>query len=432
MSHPRPKPGLRARVNTAPLLKQLGPGLITGAADDDPSGIATYSQGGAQFGFNLLWTMLLTFPLMVAIQMVSALIGRVTGRGLAYNMGQVMPRSLVLGLLVLLFVANTINVGADLAAMGESARLVTGINQHAATLFFAMLSLGLQLFIPYRRYARLLTVLTFSLLAYVALLFFIHLDWAAIGAGLIGLHPNLTDAAATTIVAIFGTTISPYLFFWQSAQEVEEVDQKPDEHPLLDKPDQAEEAIARIRVDTIAGMSVSNLIAIAIMIATAATLHAHGVTNINTAADAANALKPIAGRFAFALFGLGIIGTGLLAIPVLAGSAGYAVAEALDWKTGLDNMPWQARGFYSVIGAAVFLGLAIDWSPLDPIKALYWSAVLNGVIAVPMMAALMYVACSRRKMGDFRAGWVLGGLGWLSTAVMAAATVTMIYVSFRK
>jgi NRAMP (natural resistance-associated macrophage protein)-like metal ion transporter len=431
MSNPRPKPGLRARVNSAPLLKQLGPGLITGAADDDPSGIATYSQGGAQFGFNLLWTLLLTFPLMVAIQMVSALIGRVTGRGLAHNMGQVMPRSLVLGLLALLFIANTINVGADLAAMGESAKLVTGINQHVATLFFAFFSLGLQLFIPYRRYARFLTVLTFSLFAYVVLLFFIHLDWMAIGAGLIGLHPNLTNDAATTIVAIFGTTISPYLFFWQSSQEVEEVDQHSDRHPLIERPQEGPAAIARIRIDTISGMAVSNLIAIAITIATAATLHAHGVTNINTAADAASALKPIAGRFAFALFALGIIGTGLLAIPVLAGSAGYAVAEALDWKSGLDNMPWQARGFYSVIGAAVVLGLGIDWSPLDPIKALYWSAVLNGVIAVPMMAALMYVAGHRGKMGKFRVGWVLGGLGWLSTAVMAAATVTMIYVSFK-
>lgn len=431
MSESRPKPGLRSRVHRAPLLKQLGPGLITGAADDDPSGIATYSQGGAQFGFNLLWTLPLTFPLMTAIQMVSALIGRVTGRGLAYNMGQVMPRPLVLALLALLFIANTINLGADLAAMGEAAKLVTGINQHAATLIFALLSLGLQLFIAYRRYARLLMVLTFSLYAYIAVLFFLHLDWADIGAGLVGLHPNLTGDAATTIVAIFGTTISPYLFFWQSSQEVEEVDQKPDEQPLLERPEQASAAIERIRIDTIAGMTVSNVIGIAIMIATAATLHAHGVTNINTAADAARALEPFAGHFAFALFALGIIGTGLLAIPVLAGSAGYAVADALDWKTGLDNMPWQARGFYSVIGAAVLLGLGIDWSPLDPIRALYWSAVLNGVIAVPMMAALMYVAGHRGKMGEFRVGWVLGGLGWISTAVMAAATVTMIYVSFR-
>jgi Mn2+/Fe2+ NRAMP family transporter len=431
MSDRKAKPGLRARVHGAPLLKQFGPGLITGAADDDPSGIATYSQGGAQFGFNLLWTMPLTFPLMTAIQMLSALVGRVTGRGLAWNMAQLMPRPLVMGLLALLFIANTINVGADLAAMGEAAQLTMGGNQHAFTLLFAVLSLGLQLFIPYKRYARFLTVLTFSLFAYVAILFLLPLDWKQIGAGLIGLHPDLTESAATTIVAIFGTTISPYLFFWQSAQEVEEVEQKPDEQPLIQAPKQAPQAIERIRIDTIAGMAISNLIALAIMIATAATLHQHGVTTINSAADAASALKPIAGRFAFALFSIGIIGTGLLAIPVLAGSAGYAVAEAAGWKSGLDNMPWQARGFYSVIGAAVVLGLGIDWSPIDPIKALYWSAVLNGVIAVPMMAALMFVASSRRRMGQFRAGWMLGGLGWLSTAIMAAATITMLYVSLK-
>ncbi len=425
------KPGLRSRMRSATLLKQLGPGLITGAADDDPSGIATYSQGGAQFGFNLLWTLLLTFPLMAAIQMVSALVGRCTGRGLAGNMSEVLPRPLVLGLLALLFIANTINVGADLAAMGAAAKLVTGLNQHAFTLFFAFLSLGLQLFIPYRRYARLLTVLTFSLFAYVAILFFLPLDWSEIGAGLIGLHPDLSESAATTIVAIFGTTISPYLFFWQSAQEVEEVGQNKHEHPLLERPREAPRAIRRIRLDTITGMAMSNLIALAIMIATAATLHSHGVTTIDSAADAASALKPIAGDFAFALFAVGIIGTGLLAIPVLAGSTGYAVAEAAGWKTGLDNMPWEARGFYMVIGAAVLLGLGIDWSPIDPIKALYWSAVLNGVIAVPMMAALMFVASSRKKMGQFRAGWLLGGLGWLCTAIMAAAAITMIYVSLK-
>ncbi|MEI7791430.1 MAG: divalent metal cation transporter [Alphaproteobacteria bacterium] len=427
----RTPPDLRTRVHSAPLYKQLGPGLITGAADDDPSGIATYSQAGAQFGFHLLWTMLLTFPLMAAIQMVSALVGRVTGRGLAYNMGQVLPRPLVLGLLALLFIANTINVGADLAAMGEAANLVTGLNQHALTIFFALLSLGLQLFIPYRRYACFLMVLTFSLFAYVALMFLLPLDWKQIGVGMIGLHPDLTESAATTIVAVFGTTISPYLFFWQSAQEVEEVDQNDDEHPLIERPREGPAAISRIRVDTIAGMLASNLVALAIMIATAATLHAHGVTDIQTAAQAATALKPIAGNFAFALFAIGIIGTGLLAIPVLAGSAGYAIAEAAGWKTGLDNMPWQARGFYCVIGAAVLLGLGIDWSPLDPIKALYWSAVLNGVSAVSMMAALMIVAGSKRKMGEFRAGWVLGGLGWVSTAVMAAAAITMIYVSLK-
>ena len=422
---------LPARLKGVTLLNQLGPGLITGAADDDPSGIATYSQAGAQFGFNLLWTLLLTFPLMVAIQMVSALIGRVTGHGLAKNMGDVLPGWLVTGLMALLFLANTINVGADLAAMGEAAKLVIGFGEHEFTIAFAVISLGLQLFIPYRRYARFLTVLTLSLFAYVALMFMIHLDWRAIGLGMIGLHADLSESAATTIVAIFGTTISPYLFFWQSAQEVEEVDQKPDEHPLVDQPEEAPAAIARIEVDTISGMLASNLIALAIMISTAATLHQHGITNINTAGDAAKALEPIAGRFAFGLFSIGIIGTGLLAIPVLAGSSGYAIAESRGWKTGLDNMPWQARGFYAVIGAAVLLGLGIDYSPIDPIKALYWSAVLNGVIAVPMMAAMMVVAGNKRKMGRFTVGPVLGGLGWLSAAVMAAATITMIYVSLR-
>ena len=425
-----PKSRLAARLHGAAALNKLGPGLITGAADDDPSGIATYSQGGAQSGFGLLWTLLLTFPLMVAIQMVSAEIGRGTGRGLAWNMGRILPRQVVGLLVALLFVANTINVGADLAAMGEATKLVTGWNAHAATIVCALVSLTLQFFIPYRRYARFLMVLTFSLFAYVALLFMIKLDWVAIGAGLIGLHADLSPGAATTIVAIFGTTISPYLFFWQSAQEVEEVDQRPDEHPLVDAPLEAPEELIRIRIDTIVGMLASNIIALAIMVATAATLHAHGVTNINTAADAAKALEPIAGRFAFALFSLGIIGTGLLAVPVLAGSSAYAVGDAWGWKTGLENMPWQATGFYAVIGAGVLLGLGIIWSPLDPIKALYWSAVVNGVIAVPMMAALMLVAGSK-AMGKFKVGPVLGGLGWLSTAVMAAAAITMIYVSLK-
>ncbi|MBV9548923.1 MAG: divalent metal cation transporter [Alphaproteobacteria bacterium] len=423
---PRPRSRLAKRLHGVAVLNQLGPGLITGAADDDPSGIATYSQGGAQAGFDLLWTLALTFPLMVAIQMVSALIGRVTGKGLAKNMTKVLPKQVVGLLVALLFVANTINVGADLAAMGEAARLVSGLNAHAATIFFALLSLVLQLFIPYRRYARFLTVLTFSLFAYVALLFLLKLDWAAIGFGLIGVHADLSPRAVTTIVAIFGTTISPYLFFWQSAQEVEEVAQHPEEQPLVQAPRQAPAAVERIRIDTFAGMFASNFIALAIMVATAATLHAHGVTQIETAADAAKALEPIAGRFAFFLFAVGIIGTGLLAVPVLAGSAAYAVGDAWGFKTGLDRMPWQATGFYAVIGAAMLLGLGLLWTPLDPIKALYWSAVINGVVAVPVMAALMIVAGSK-TMGNFKVGPLLGGLGWLSTAVMAAAAIAMIY-----
>jgi NRAMP (natural resistance-associated macrophage protein)-like metal ion transporter len=423
------KKGLGFRLSNIAPLNQLGPGLITGAADDDPSGIATYSQAGAQSGFNLLWTMLLTFPLMTAIQMVSALIGRVTGHGLARNMGDVMPRWLVTGLVSLLFLANTINVGADLAAMGEAAGLVTGLGSHAFTIGFAFVSLLLQLFIPYRRYARFLTVLTLSLFAYVAVIFFIHLDWRSIGLGLIGVHADLSRGAATTIVAVFGTTISPYLFFWQSAQEVEEVDHHKGSKPLVEAPRQARRAMSRIRMDTIVGMFISNLIAVAIMVSTAATLHRAGVTDIHTAADAAKALTPFAGRFASWLFALGIIGTGLLAIPTLAGSAAYAVGESRGWKIGLDFLPWQAKGFYAVIGAAIILGLTIDYSGFDPIQALYWSAVLNGVIAVPMMAAMMVVASHGRKMGHFRIGPVLGTLGWLSTAVMAAASIAMIVVS---
>jgi NRAMP (natural resistance-associated macrophage protein)-like metal ion transporter len=418
---------LRKRLHGATLSK-LGPGLITGAADDDPSGIATYSQAGAQSGYALLWTLPLTLPLMIAIQMVSAQIGRVTGRGLARNMLRVMPRPLVLGLLALLFAANTINVGANLAAMSEAAKLVTGLDGHWLAIGFAVVSLGLQLFIPYRLYARVLTVLTFSLFAYVAVLLMVPLDWGAIAAGLVGLHSHLDRTATTTIVAVFGTTISPYLFFWQSAQEVEEVDQKPDKRPLLEDPAEAPEALDRIRIDTFAGMIISNLIALAIMISTAATLHQHGVTNIGSAADAARALEPLAGHFAFALFAIGIIGTGLLSIPVLAGSAGYAVSETLGWKTGLDNMPWQARGFYGVIGLAMILGLLIGYSPIDPIQALYWSAVINGVTAVPIMAAMMFVA-GHRTMGEFRVGRLLGALGWLSTAVMGAAAAAMIYVA---
>jgi NRAMP (natural resistance-associated macrophage protein)-like metal ion transporter len=420
---------LRHRLRSIALGHQLGPGLITGAADDDPSGIATYAQGGAQFGFGLLWTLVLTFPLMAAIQLVSAHIGRITGKGLAHNMAQVMPRWVVTVLVALLFLANTINVGADLAAMGEGAKLVAGFGEHEFTIAFAVLSVLLQMFVPYKRYARLLTVLTLSLFAYVAVVFMIHLDWSAVGFGMIGVHAALTTAAATTIVAIFGTTISPYLFFWQSAEEVEELNHNASQKPLTEVPNQAKHAFARMRTDTLVGMAVSNIVGLAIMISTAATLHAAGKTNIETAADAARALEPLAGKFAFLLFSIGIVGTGLLAIPVLAGSAAYAVGETRGWKVGLDNKPWEAVGFYSVIGAAVALGLVIDYSGLDPIKALYWSAVVNGVIAVPMMAAMMVVSTHGKMMGKFTASLSLRVLGWASTAVMAAAAIAMTAVA---
>lgn len=411
------------RFRAIALFRQLGPGLVTGAADDDPSGIATYSQAGAQFGFALLWTMLLTYPLMTAVQLVSARIGRVTGKGLAQNMGEMLPGWLVTALVALLFAANTINIGADLAAMGDAAQLVVGRGGHFFTIGFALLSLTLQLFIPYRRYASVLKWLTLVLLAYVALVFIVRIDWAQAGRGLV--IPSVDAHSLTTVVAILGTTISPYLYFWQSAQEVEEVEQDDAAEPLVDAPEQAPRELRRIDIDTFGGMAVSNLVALAIMLGTAATLHDAGKTNINTAADAARALQPIAGDFAFAVFSLGIIGTGLLAVPVLAGSAAYAIGESRGWKCGLDYKPWEAIGFYTIIGVATVLGIAIDWSPIDPIKALFWSAVINGVVAVPIMAVMMLLASRRDAMGRFTASPALLGVGWAATAVMGAAAAGM-------
>jgi NRAMP (natural resistance-associated macrophage protein)-like metal ion transporter len=418
---------LRRRIRSIALFERLGPGLVTGAADDDPSGIATYSQAGAQFGYGLLWTMLLTYPLMTAIQLVSGQIGRVTGAGLARNMGRVIARPIVTGLVALLFVANTINIGADLAAMGAAAELLAGGGAHVFTIGFALVSLILQMFIPYKRYVRFLKWLTLVLFAYVAVVLVVKLDWRAVGLGLIWPGPGVfrSKEAIITVVAIFGTTISPYLFFWQAAQEVEDVDHNASAHPLKAAPEEARPELRRIRLDTFTGMAVSNLIALAIMIATAATLHAAGQAGIGTAADAAKALEPAAGPFAFLLFALGIIGTGLLAVPVLAGSAAYAVGETRGWKTGLDNKPWEAVGFYAVLGAATLLGVGIDWSGLDPIKALFWIAVINGVIAVPMMVVMMVIVSRRHEMGRFIAGPPLKVFGWLATAVMALATGAM-------
>ena len=413
------------RLRTAAVFQQLGPGLVTGAADDDPSGIATYSQAGAQFGFTLLWTMVLTFPLMVAVQLVAARIGRVTGRGLAANMEGVLPRPVVSLLVLLLFVANTINIGADLAAMGAGADLVLPFDPRVYTIGFALISLVLQLFIPYHRYARLLKWLTLVLLAYVAVVFSVKLDWAEVGRGLIQPRIEGGKAGVGLIVALFGTTISPYLFFWQSSQEVEEIGQHDNEHALREAPSEAKVQFGRIRFDTWFGMAASNLIALAIIIATAATLHAHGVDQINTAADAAKALRPVAGPFAFLLFSLGMIGTGLLAVPILAGSAAYAVGESRGWKIGLENKPWEARGFYAIVGLATLLGLAINYLGLDPIKALVWSAQVNGIIAVPIMAAMMLVAGRPHLLGRFTAGRLLLTFGWAATAAMAVAVLAM-------
>ncbi|WP_297506545.1 NRAMP family divalent metal transporter [uncultured Caulobacter sp.] len=421
---------LRRRIRSIALFEQLGPGLVTGAADDDPSGIATYSQTGARFGYGLLWTLLLTYPLMSAIQLVSGQIGRVTGQGLARNMAAVIPPWAVTGLVALLFAANTINIGADLAAMGAAGQLLAGGGAHLFTIGFALASLLLQMFVPYKKYVRILKWLTLVLFAYVAVALVVKLDWTAVARGLFIPDPRLfgSKEAITTIVAVFGTTISPYLFFWQSAQEVEEVAHDPKAKPLKQAPSQARPELKRLRLDTFFGMAVSNLIALAIMIATAATLHASGQHQIGTAADAARALEPAAGKFAFLLFALGIVGTGLLSVPVLAGSAAYAVGETRGWSCGLDHKPWEAVGFYAVIGAATVLGVAIDLLRIDPIKALFWSAVINGVIAAPMMVVLMLVVSRRDQMGRFIAGPLMKTFGWLATAVMAAATLAMVVV----
>jgi Mn2+/Fe2+ NRAMP family transporter len=414
----------QARARFGKSLEELGPGIVTGAADDDPSGIATYSQTGAQFGYALLWTIPLTYPLLAAVQLISAHIGRVTGAGLASSLVATFPKRVVGLLIGILLVANTINLGADLSAMAASASLVAGGGEHWFVIAFALVSVLLQLFIPYRQYARFLKWLTLSLFAYVAVILFVHVDWRAAMVGLVW-PANLGRSAVLTIVAVFGTTISPYLFFWQSAQEAEEIATDPSRRPLRDRGRGARAQFRRMRFDTLVGMAFSHVIALAIIIATAATLNPLGIVQIDSAAQAAEALRPIAGSFAFALFAIGIIGTGFLAVPVLAGSAAFAVAEIFGWKEGLEYKPQQAAGFYSIIVVATTTGILIDWSSIDPIRALFWSAVLNGLCAVPIMAAMMIVAHRRKVMGRFTERPLLMSFGWAATVVMAAAAIAM-------
>jgi len=405
--------------------RQLGPGLITGAADDDPSGIATYSQAGAQFGFLTLWTVVFTYPLMVGIQMVSARIGRVTGHGLASNIGRNFPRPVVYGIVLLLIVANTINIAADIAAMGEALQLVIGGPSHVYVVVFGVVSLLLQVFLTYQRYVRYLKWLTLALLSYVVLVLTIDIPWREVAAHSLTPHFALTAQYLTVIVAVFGTTISPYLFFWQASQEVEELDADPAAGALAHAPQGAEEHLRRIKIDTYLGMAFSNIVAFCIILGTAATLNAAGITDIQTSAQAAEALRPLVGDFAFLLFALGIIGTGLIAVPVLAGSAAYAVTEVFEWRRGLDLQLLEAREFYTIIALATLGGVALDFSPIDPIRALFWSAVVNGVIAVPIMVVMMLLADDAKVMGRFTVKRRLKALGWLATGTMAAAVAAM-------
>jgi len=406
-------------------LRKLGPGLVTGAADDDPSGIATYSQAGAKFGYELGWTVVLTYPLMVAVQMISARLGRVTGRGLADNIRKNFPAPVLYAVVIMLLVANTINVAADLAAMGQSLQLVVGGSVHVYAVLFGVVSLALEIYLPYRRYVTYLKWLTLVLFAYVAVALVADIAWSKALSGM--LWPNAIPSAdmLTVIVAVFGTTISPYLFFWQAAQEVEEVVANPKAHALKQSPSQARSQFRRINIDTYLGMGLSNSIALFIMIATAATLYQAGVGDIQTSAQAAEALRPIAGPFAFLLFSLGIVGTGMLAIPVLTGSAAYAVAETFGWRRGLDRKLREARRFYAIIAFATLGGAALTLSPIDPIRALFWSAVINGVISVPVLIVMMLLAGNARVMGQFVAGRTLRVFGWLATLVMAVAVCAM-------
>jgi NRAMP (natural resistance-associated macrophage protein)-like metal ion transporter len=408
----------------------LGPGLITGASDDDPSGIATYSQAGAQLGFSVTWTLLFTYPLMTAIQEISARIGRTTGKGIAANIRIHYPAWVLQAIVLLLLAANTVNIGADLGAMGDALGLLIGGPHLLYVVLFGAFCAALQIYVPYKAYASGLRWLTLALFCYFGTVLVVRIPWGEFARGFF--IPTFTRDAAfwTTVVALLGTTISPYLFFWQASQEVEDNDRSASREPLVEAPEQGKRELARIRIDTYIGMAFSNLVALAIMVTTAATLHATGVTNIETSTQAAKALEPVAGHFAFTVFTLGIVGTGLLAVPVLAGSGAYALAEAHGWPEGLARKPRKAVAFYTTIALAILVGALINFSPINPIKALYWSAVINGVVAVPVMAIMMMMTANRKIMGQFVVAGALRVVGWTATAVMAAAVVGMVVTMF--
>jgi NRAMP (natural resistance-associated macrophage protein)-like metal ion transporter len=403
-------------------LSRLGPGLVTGAADDDPSGIGTHSQVGAQFGYGLSWTFLFSFPLMVAIQEVAAEIGRVTGAGIARNLRRHYPRPLLVLMVALLLIANIVNLGADLAAMGAAVGLLIGGPLGLYTLLFGILCVVIEVWLSYERYSSVLKWATLSLFAYVAVVVVAQVPWGEALTSLVVPRIEWTGAYAMAVVAILGTTISPYLFFWQAGQEIEE-QKRHKVKPLCITPKEAGPELQRIRIDTLTGMAFSSIVSLAIVFATAATLHANGIRDIETSAQAAEALRPIAGDFAFALFALGIIGTGLLAVPVLAGSAAYAVTEMFGMTGSLDAKPTKARLFYGTIAVTTMLGVSLQYVGIDPARALYWAAVVNGVLAAPLMVMMMLIVRNPRAMGRLTLGRRATITGWFATAVMAAATI---------
>jgi NRAMP (natural resistance-associated macrophage protein)-like metal ion transporter len=404
----------------------LGPGVVTGASDDDPSGIATYSQVGAQFGFTMLWTMLFSYPLMAGIQEISAWIGRVTGMGIAANIRRHYPAWVLHPLVVLILLANVINLGADIGAMGSALKLLVGGSKLFYAVGFGTVTVIAAVFIPYRQYAQLLKWSALVLLVYIATAFAVHVPWQHALMATVIPHVTLSKHYMIALTAVFGTTISPYLFFWQASQEVEEQEAAPGEKALKLAPEQESSQLEPMRADTYIGMAISNVIAFFIILDTAASLHLHGMTEIQSATQAAEALRPLAGQLSFLLFSLGIVGTGLLAVPILAGSAAYALAEALKWPTGLDRPLDKAWGFYGILSIATLLGVALNFISIDPIKALFWSAVINGVAAVPIMIVMMLMTSNPRVTGTLRLSLRQKIIGWTATAVMLLVAIGMI------
>ena len=413
------------------LWQSLGPGLVTGAADDDPSGVATYSQAGAQIGMPILWTMPFTWPLMTAIQFVSGQIGRVTGQGLSANIRKYCGAKLAHPIMLLLFLANVFNLGADISAMGSATTLIVGGDPQIFAVLLAVISVVLQVLVPYHRYSHVLKWLTCVLFAYLGVMLFVHVSWSDVLLGTFLPTISWNESYMTTFVALLGTTITPYCFFWQSSQEVEEIrTHRKTEHALRRHPEEAPRALRMLRTDTLTGMGISNIVAYFIILATAATLHAHHVTDISTAEQAAQALQPLAGPFCSALFAIGILGTGLLAVPVLAGSAAFAVAEGLRFKSSLEAKPSHAKRFYFVLTLATLLGVLIIYSGLNPIHALLWSAVINGVISAPIMVIIMMMGTRKKVMGAFTIKPIWRVLGWLATALMGIAVIIFFMTLF--
>ena len=425
METPTSDPVQQEKPRRLKLLQIMGPGLITGASDDDPSGIATYSQVGAQFGYNLAWTLLFSYPLMAAIQEISARIGRVTGRGVAGNLHRHYPSWLSYCIVGMLVLANVINLGADLGAMGAAVKLLISGPALLYVVLFGVLSAVLEIFTRYARYVSILKWLCLSLFSYVICAFVVHLQWKAVASAVFFPAWSLQSDYIVAVVAVMGTTISPYLFFWQAQEEVEDEKERVGAFALTHAPWQARTEFSRIRIDTYLGMALSNIIAFFIVITTAATLHAHGHTDIHTSAQAAEALRAVAGRFTFLVFAAGIIGTGLLTLPVLAGSAAYAVGEVLTWRVGLARLPLQAKAFYGVIAVATAIGVGLNFTSIDPVKALFWSAVINGVVAVPVMIVMMHLSMRKHIMTKFTLPPVLFWFGWLATLVMSITVVAM-------